>query len=126
SPPASSLCRSSQPFVSLSVVRSRITVRRRAIFLRACGMVRKFFSWRVASLNFASKSSSRAPRSWSAISLSDSRRMSFIRPSLLSRDELGPDRKLVGSEPQRLFRERAVDTADFDAHATRAHGGDQG
>src|SRR5207247_8018139 len=116
--------RSSQPFVvSPSVTRSRITVRRRAILRRACGMVRKFLSWRVASLNFASKSSSRAPRNWSAISLSDSRRVSFIRPSLLSRDELRFDRELVGRKPQRLFRERAADAADLEDDAPRSHHG---
>src|SRR5207247_9621381 len=121
SSPSSS--RSSQPLVSLSVVRSRITVRSRAILRRACGMVRKFLSWRVASLNFASKSSSRAPRMWSAISLSRRRRMSFNRPSLLSRDELRLDRELVGRKPQRLFRERAADAADLEDDAARSHHG---
>src|SRR5438876_1681018 len=50
--------------------------------------------------------------------------MSFIRPSLLSRDELRPDRKLVGSEPQRFFCERAADAADLEDDAPRSHDGD--
>src|SRR5256885_6608004 len=50
--------------------------------------------------------------------------MSFIRTRLLSRDELRLDRKLVGSEPQRLFRERAVHAADLDDDPAWAHHGD--
>src|SRR5256712_1086321 len=50
--------------------------------------------------------------------------MSFIRPSLLSRDELRLDRKLVGSEPQRFSCEGAAYAADLEDDAPRSHDGD--
>src|SRR5213593_1080321 len=107
---------SSQPLASLSLARSRITERRRAILRRDCGRERKLLSCRVASLKFASKSSSLAPRSWSAISLSDSRRMSFICHRLLSRYEACLYRELVRREAQRLFGENPVHAAHLEDH----------
>src|SRR5438309_4193918 len=49
--------------------------------------------------------------------------MSFIRPSLLSCDELGLDRELVGREPQCLFREGAAHAADLQDDPPGSHHG---